>query len=301
MVYLGLLHDGLLGRKELDGVDLEWMIRMTLLWCRLLARRMLTDILFPPFFVFGTLLLVFRWWVLWKLDDVGSVCWFDLKLMRYRKLKSTRSLGTKSTPRGGVSSSVETQRYVRSSYTQFLHHQILIKLYSLCYAIRRSSASQLARTSRFSCNAKTLVRSPGLRSTDVCTRRVLLRRLPRRGLAALWSTSVVLLVLALMLSASSGTWLLRSVLSADRLLLLRSSRRSRLRRRRRTSQRWVVHPYVFYRPVSLLEGEGAVSCCFVWRCMLTVFDCHRFAPMYLLDQKYRSSKWREARVVVKKK
>ena len=136
MVYLGLLHDGLLGRKELDGVDLEWMIRMTLLWCRLLARRMLTDILFPPFFVFGTLLLVFRWWVLWKLDDVGSVCWFDLKLMRYRKLKSTRSLGTKSTPRGGVSSSVETQRYVRSSYTQFLHHRILIKLYSLWYAIR---------------------------------------------------------------------------------------------------------------------------------------------------------------------
>ena len=95
--------------------------------------------------------------------------------------------------------------------------------------IHRSSALSARRTSRFSCSARTPVRSPGLSSTADSTRRASPRRLPRSARARLSSTSVVSLVPRSSRSTPAATRSPRSVLPPARPPLPRARRTRRPR------------------------------------------------------------------------
>ena len=91
-----------------------------------------------------------------------------------------------------------------------------------------------------SCSARTPVRSPGLKCTVACTRRVSLKKLPRSAHERPSSTSVVSSVLTSPPLLPGGVRPPRSVLLRGRLPSPRLRPRRRLRRTRKTSPRCVL-------------------------------------------------------------
>ena len=192
-------------------------------------------------------------------------------ISEYRRSNLIRSPGTKSTLARANFSSVGTAKCEPTSSICFL-----AVFGSFFTQLSRSSALLLPRIHPCFCNGKTLARSLGHRSSAGCTRRVLQRKWPRNVLAEQWSTSVESSALTLLPLLPSGIRLLPFVSNSGWLP-------SRKPRRKRKTRKWRRPRLVYcHRLFADLCWDG--------------FNSLPHAQTFPPAPRYRSSKWRVARV-----